>query len=60
MRPRWLVELEGQIKRLYEATQLREDLWPIHPGKGQERAIVIVPGKVLFTLANVPEKIDGK
>jgi hypothetical protein len=37
MRPRWLVELEGQ-----------------------ERAIVIVPGKVLFTLANVPEKLDGK
>jgi len=60
MRHHWLVELEGQVKRLYEATQLREDLWPFQPGKGQERAIVIIPGKVLFTLANVPEKLDGR
>jgi hypothetical protein len=57
MRPKWLVEIEAQIRRLYEAVNLRDDLWPVHPPEGQIQTIVITPGKILFTLTKDPKQI---
>jgi|688.fasta_scaffold45612_2 hypothetical protein len=56
MRSAWLIDIEAQIRRLYEAVNLREDLWATHPAPNQSQAIVVMPDRILFTLVKVPEK----
>ncbi len=54
MRPKWLTGIEAQVRRLYEAVNLREDLWPNHPAPGQIQAVVITPDKAVFLLVKDP------
>ena len=46
--------IEAQVRRLYEAVNLREDLWPNHPAPGQIQAVVITPDKAVFLLVKDP------
>lgn len=59
MRPAWLKDIEGQIRRLYEAVNLREDLWATHPGPGQSQAIVVMPDRIVFTIVTDKTKPPG-
>lgn len=55
MRPKWLVGIEAQVRRIYEAVNLRDDLWVTDPEPGKSQAIIVMPDRIFFTIVKVPE-----